>query len=809
MSKEMLINVAEGHECRIAVLNDGVLQELYIERSSAESHVGNVYKGRVTNVEPGIQAAFVDYGAAKNGFLHISDVQPQYFPSHRRSGTEVVGKKRSRHDRPPIQECLRRGQEVIVQVTKEGIGTKGSTLTTYLSIPGRFLVMMPGMSRLGVSRKIEDDQERHKLRSVLEELPLPDNMGFIIRTAGMDRAKRDLQNDLNYLLRLWRAVEKKQKSAKAPAVLYQESDLVIRTIRDIYSSEIAQIICDSERVARKVVEFLSVVMPRGKHAVKLYEGQIPLFHRYDLEREIEKIYARRVELPGGGSLVIDQTEAMVAIDVNSGRFREASNAEDTAFRTNVTAAKEISRQLRLRDMGGVIVIDFIDMREEKHRREVERTLREAIKTDRARTKVLKISRFGIVEMTRQRVRPSLKHSMYRECPYCKAAGLIKSDESLALDVMRNLQLASTNDGIAAIEVTVAPGVAEFVNNRRRRQIAQIELDTRKSITVHGDALLGGDEVRFHCTDPRGSVVAWTPAGAALGGAAIETFREIHSEDMGEAESELTELPEAPVTPGTDEEPERRTERREGGRLERYEEDEWFEPAEMAEEFARAEPARPRPAAPAPAGDDAAVAGPEAAAPPVGATEGDGQPAKKRRRRRGGRKHRRRHGTAQEAEKTGAPAETPASPDTAVVEAEMEAAVQQSINAIEAVEEPAEAPAVEQRRGPVSARAPVMLEPPAEPRAEEQPLLEAGRTNVVAGERQAGQPEPAAAAAEEPTAEPAKKQPARRRAPRRRTTKKGVKKKAAKGVSAQSDAEIQPGADAGDASAEVPPPPMAG
>ena len=655
MSKEMLINVVEGEECRIAVLADSVLQELYMERASSESHVGNIYKGRVTNVEPSIQAAFVDYGAPKNGFLHISDIQPKYFPSGQR-GMEAVGKKRSRRDRPPIQECLRRGQEVIVQITKEGIGTKGPTLTTYLSIPGRFLVMMPGMSHHGVSRKIEDDDQRHKMRTILEELAPPADMGFIVRTAGMDRPKKDLQVDLNYLLRLWRSVAKRMQTAKAPAELYQESDLVTRTIRDIYSSEISQIVCDNEKVATKVVEFLNVVMPRGKHTVKFYNGPTPLFHRYDLEREIEKIYSRRVELQGGSSLVIDQTEALVAIDVNSGRYRQGSDAEDTAFRTNCTAGREIARQLRLRDMGGVIVIDFIDMREERHRREVESILRESVKNDRARMKILKISRFGLIEMTRQRVRPSLKNSIYRECPFCKASGLIKSDESLALDVVRSLQLACANDTIAAIEMTVAPGVAEYLNNRRRRQIAALENENEKVISVKGDSTLAGDDVVFHCTDARGSIVTWDAAavgrtakmtGESVTDISAPVTAESLEEDLTDVESSLAEVPAS----GEDEF-RRHEDMLDFDEVESTGDMESDAESELAAQVEAAALARAEAMEESGVGDESTEPG-EPGEP--GAAAGEG--SRRKRRRRGGRKHRRRQG----AEMGGELAEQPHAP----------------------------------------------------------------------------------------------------------------------------------------------------
>jgi len=507
MKKEMLINTVEGQECRIAIVSDDGLEELHVERSTAASHVGNIYKARITNVEPAIQAAFVDSGLGRNGFLHISDVNPTYFPKGRKS-PEKVGRKRPHHFRPPIQDCLRRGQEVVVQMTKEGIGTKGPTMTTYLSIPGRLLVMMPGMTRLGVSRKVEDEDARRRARAALSDLKLPQDMGFIVRTVGVDRSKRDLQRDLNYLLRLWKAVKKRIKTARAPAELLRESDLVTRTIRDIYNTDIQRIICDREPVARRVKEFLSVAVPRGKHVIEVYTGKEGLFHDRGVEEEIEKIHLRHVPLPAGGSLVIDQTEALVAIDVNSGRFRQHADAETTALKINCQAAREIVRQLRLRDLGGVIVIDFIDMREERNRRAVEKTLRDAIRNDRAKTKLLKMSAFGIVELTRQRLGPSLKQSAFEHCPHCNGTGLVKSQESLSLQVMRDLQRACANERVAHVEAVVGPNVAHHLNNYQRRQITRLEAETGKTIVIRADPDLGAADGHIRCTNSRGSAVTW-------------------------------------------------------------------------------------------------------------------------------------------------------------------------------------------------------------------------------------------------------------------------------------------------------------
>jgi ribonuclease E len=509
MAKDMLINMREAQECRIAIVENGELEELYIERSSNASHVGNIYKGRITNVEPSIQAAFIDFGGPKNGFLHISDVHPQHFPGNKKKNVnEAVGQKRPHRERPPIQECLRRGQEVVVQMTKEGIGTKGPTLTTYLSIPGRLLVMMPGMSRLGVSRKIEDPEDRNKARSVLNDLKLPGDMGFIVRTAGVGHTKRDLQRDLNYLLRLWKSVKQRTKSAKAPAEIYQESNLVIRTIRDVYNNEIKRIICDTPDVAYSVREFLDMAVPRSKQTIKLYRGREGLFHDFDLEQEIEKVYSRRVELRSGGSLIIDQAEALVAIDINSGKFKDHSDAETTALKINQEAAHEILRQLRLRDLGGVVVIDFIDMRHERNRRSVEKIVREGLKKDRAKTKVLKMSSFGIVELTRQRVRPSLKHSMYNECKRCRGMGLIKSEESQALLVLRSLQRATSVDDICRVEVSVTPEVAHHLLNFHRPRLAAMEEEASARIVVQVDPSLAGEEMQIVCKNSRGSEINW-------------------------------------------------------------------------------------------------------------------------------------------------------------------------------------------------------------------------------------------------------------------------------------------------------------
>lgn len=511
----MLINVADGDECRIAILADGRLEELYTERATSASSVGNIYKGVVTNVESSIQAAFVDFGHPhQHGFLHISDVHPKYF-SKNKAEPEVVGKKMPRRHRPPIQTCLKKGQEIIVQVIKEGIGTKGPTLSSYVSLPGRLLVMMPGMEQLGVSRKIEDDEERRKLRDLLGQLSLPKDMGFIVRTAGIDRAKRDLQRDLNYLTRLWRRVAQRIAKEPAPAELYKESDLVIRTVRDVYDTHLKKIIVDSPQVADRVREFLSFASPKTQDVVETYRGSDPMFHHYGIEPEIDKLYLRRVPLPCGGSLIIESTEALVAIDVNSGRFRIPENAEETAFRVNMEAVDEIARQLRLRDLGGLIICDLIDMLQDKHRRAVERRFTEALKKHKERAKILRISRFGILEMTRQRQRPSFAKSVFRECTHCHGSGRLKTVESASLDLMRQIRLVSHREGIHIIDVNVSPALANDLQNRKRQYLADLERNGELKIRVHATVGLSDDHAEFICTDSRGREIR--PFGAEFNG----------------------------------------------------------------------------------------------------------------------------------------------------------------------------------------------------------------------------------------------------------------------------------------------------
>ena len=558
MKQEMLINVRQPEECRIAIIEDGVLEELYVERTGQDNYVGNIYKGVVVNLEPSIQAAFVDFGVGRNGFLHISDVEPQYFrqggfdpnkplgpdggrgeakppsasaadPDETADGPDETAdgpddeppapRPRGRTFRtggrprikPPIQDVLRRGDEVLVQVLTEGIGTKGPTLSSYVSIPGRYLVLMPALGRVGVSRKIEDEDARRRLRDVMNELNPPKGLGFIVRTAGVDRTKKELSRDLAYLVRLWKVIVRRIRKLQAPVDIYEESDMIIRTIRDIFTGEVDTIYIDEPSAYERAREFLQLVMPRYVGRLQLYEGKEPLFHKYRMDEEIARIHRRQVPLKQGGSIVIDQTEALVAIDVNSGNFRADDSAEETAYQMNLLAAREIARQLRLRDLGGVIVNDFIDMRQEKHRRGVERALRDAIKRDRARTKILRTSPFGLVEMTRQRVRPSLKRSVYCDCPTCTGTGVVKSSETMAIDIIRLLILASQRPDVARVAVTVATEVADYLNNKKRRELAQLEDEGEMAVQVLATEGVGPEHLVIACRDAQGREVHFSGA----------------------------------------------------------------------------------------------------------------------------------------------------------------------------------------------------------------------------------------------------------------------------------------------------------
>ncbi|MBM3962394.1 MAG: Rne/Rng family ribonuclease, partial [Planctomycetes bacterium] len=498
----MVVNDVPGEECRIAILEEGRLEQIFAERESTATNVGNIYKGRVMNVEPAIQAAFVDFGEGQNGFLHISDLHPQYFPGQER--TERVGKKIARRDRPPIQDALKRGQEIVVQVLKEGIGTKGPTLTSYISIPGRLLVMMPQMDKVGVSRKVDDEDQRREMRRILDSLELPDGFGFILRTAGMDRTKTELQRDAAYLQKIWGFMARRAESTGAPCELYTEGNLLLRTIRDVADDTVDAIVVDSPSAFESARMFLDIVAPLNAPRLLFWDRSVPVFEAFGIERQIEQIHAREVPLPSGGALVIDQTEAMVAIDVNSGRSRGARDSETNAFNTNKEAVDEIARQLRLRDLGGIIVNDLIDMRSSKHRREIESRLDSNLSRDRAKTTTLEISDFGIVEMTRQRMRPGLHKAEYVDCPHCQGSGEVRVPEAVAGDMLRKVALLFSYERIARVEIVCSTRVAGVFLSTRRHALHELEERSGKKVELRISEAFAAGRVDLYAYDDRGS-----------------------------------------------------------------------------------------------------------------------------------------------------------------------------------------------------------------------------------------------------------------------------------------------------------------
>ncbi len=464
MVKKMLINASQSEECRVAVVSDGLLEELDVQVNTREATLGNIYKGVISRIEPSLQAVFVDYGVTKNGFLSINDVHPSYFPE----SFEACRR------RPRIQDVFKRDDQVIVQVNKEERYTKGASLTTNISLAGRYLVLMPGTDLCGVSRKIEDEVERKKLKEILQQLKPPENMGFIIRTAGMGRTKTELSRDLAYLLRLWQSIETQVAEIPAPALLYREHDIVIRSIREHFSPDINEILVDEKEVYNKARDFFAQVMPKYQNLVKLSQEKRPLFNKYQLEEQIEQVYRRRIKLKSGGYIIIEPTEALVTVDVNSGSATKEKGIEDTAFRVNMEAAPEIARQLRLRDLGGIIVIDFIDMMQKKHKQDVEKALKTVLKQDRAKTKVTRISTLGLLELSRQRLKSSLGTGEYLECPLCDGRGKVKSPEMAAISAFRKIKSLLSKGNVGEVRVTVPEKVAEYLLNNMRASLFELE-----------------------------------------------------------------------------------------------------------------------------------------------------------------------------------------------------------------------------------------------------------------------------------------------------------------------------------------------
>jgi ribonuclease E len=469
--KRMLFNATQAEELRVAIVDGQKLVDLDIESAAKEQKKSNIYKAVITRIEPSLEAAFVDYGAERHGFLPFKEVSRAFF----QPGVEA--------SRATIKEALREGQEIIVQVDKDERGNKGAALTTFVSLAGRYLVLMPNNPRGGgVSRRVEGD-ERAELRDVMDQLPVPQGMSLIARTAAIGRNAEELQWDLNYLMQLWKAIDGAANQQKGAFLIYQEGSLVIRAIRDYFQPDIGEILIDTDDVFEQASQFMAHVMPGTVNRIKRYRDDVPLFSRFQIEHQIESAYSRQVTLPSGGAIVIDHTEALVSVDVNSGRSTRGADIEETAFKTNLEAAEEVARQLRLRDLGGLIIIDFIDMESQRNQREVENRLRDGLRLDRARVQTGKISRFGLMELSRQRLRPALAETSYIPCPRCSGTGHIRSAESAALHILRILEEEAMKDNTAAVHTQVPVDVATFLLNEKRADIQAIEMRHKVNVLL--------------------------------------------------------------------------------------------------------------------------------------------------------------------------------------------------------------------------------------------------------------------------------------------------------------------------------------
>jgi ribonuclease E len=475
MSKSMLVNVTAEEENRVAIVDNGILDVFEIETLSREHLKGNIYKVVVEGINPALEAAFVNYGGERAGFLPLDEVNFKLYPSRDGgAGGKGRGARIARH--------LDKGMDVLVQVIRDSFGNKPPTMSTYYSLAGRYLVLMPGADAAGISRKIEDSEHRERLRNILEGLTIPEGFGVIVRTAGMETSPRDLQADLEALLELWKTIENASQQVKAPALIFQERDLVIRTIRDYFTTDIEEVLIDEEAAYRRARKFFEAHMADRAEVVRLYTGDKPIFSKFNLEDQIERIYKRVVQLKSGGSIAIDQTEALTAVDVNSARSSRSGSSEDTATRTNLEAAEEIARQLRLRDIGGLIVIDFIDMESSRHIRQVERAFAEAMSRDKARYDVTRISKLGLMEVSRQRIKSSKASSSFMECPTCSGDGTIRTPEAAARAAFRKIQARVVRGDISGVKVFLPPEVAGYLLNEKRDDL--VRLEARHRVRIH-------------------------------------------------------------------------------------------------------------------------------------------------------------------------------------------------------------------------------------------------------------------------------------------------------------------------------------
>jgi ribonuclease G len=494
--QDILINIEAG-ERRVAILRDKKLEWYFVERINEKRIAGNVYKGIITSVLNGMGAAFVDCGLDKNGFLYVDDIIPQEIDDDDAEPLPRQKPRRHQKHNTKISDIVKKGQEVLVQVEKESLGTKGARLTTHISLPGRYLVLMPTSKRNGVSRKIKDDKERLRIKSILNNIKLPDGMGLVARTAAEGCDKRDFLRDVSYLLDTYNRINKASKKEKAPVLLFEEFDIGLKIIRDFLNNDTLSVAVDDKQEFKRLKAFTQRIVPKYRSRVIFHNDNIPLFEKHNVEKEIDKLFERKIFLKCGGYITIEQTEGMIAIDVNSGRFTGKKNLEDTIFKVNKEAAEEVARQLRLRDIGGIVIIDFIDMESSARRKETLSILQNALRKDKARTNIISFSELNIVEMTRQRVRKSLESVSYKNCPYCEGKGMVKSDEAMATSVLRKLKsFIKLNRKKQAIEVYVNPRIAQRLVNQDAPAIDNLKRLFRCRISVVSDDALHIEEVRI-------------------------------------------------------------------------------------------------------------------------------------------------------------------------------------------------------------------------------------------------------------------------------------------------------------------------
>ncbi|MBI3317156.1 MAG: Rne/Rng family ribonuclease [Candidatus Omnitrophica bacterium] len=492
MKRDILISV-DANEKQVAILEDGRLEEFYIERTSAEKIFGNIYKGKVKTVIPGMGAAFVDLGTKKDGFLYVLDALRSPFDSE----AEYEDSEAPKRDRfKQIEDVLKVGQEVVVQVVKEPLGNKGPRLTTHFSLPARYLVMMPGEEKVRISRRVDQREERERIRGIFQNLDIPKGIGFIVRTMAEGKSEKEFTRDIRYLLRLWKRIHANISQQKAPSLIHSELDLVERIIRDHFNEDTDKMVTDNKEVYRKIQKFITTYLPGQKIDVSFYEERAPLFEKYNIEKEIERTFQKNVYLKSGGYIVIEQTEGLVAIDVNTGKFTGNRNLEETVYKTNMEACLEVARQLRLRDVGGIIVIDFIDMERGEHRRNLFRAFKEAVKRDRAKTNILQMSELGLVEMTRQRVRKSLESAVYNTCKYCEGKGMVKSATTMAIQTIRELRKSLGHTKGRIVNVMVNTEAYERLLNQEKRALKDLERSTNSRIQITGDAHLHQEDIQI-------------------------------------------------------------------------------------------------------------------------------------------------------------------------------------------------------------------------------------------------------------------------------------------------------------------------